>query len=510
MIGNLPTVPGALIGYLPKSGKPVYAQAGGEDEARSVEAREERIKAIDARLAELDAEYDNVPMPDEAREEWNTLNGERDQQANAVKELKARRDRMRQLVEQPGATERAGAAPAFVPNHGEDIYDLARIRTASRSEEEHAQRLRDNAMRAVERAKFAAVGGSQEKVQEHVARLLDSVDDRSGTLAQRILATGNPVYDRAFGKAVLRGLHTLTGDEQRAMAVGVGGDGTGGGLAVPFQLDPTIILASDGSISPLRQISRVEQITSKTWQGITSQGITVTRSQENAAAGGNEFTIAQPEVSPTRVIADVQFSVEIDQDWPQLRSEIARLLADAKQTEEDESFVTGSGTGNNPFGVVTTLASSSEVPATGAAVSLDDIDTLEAELPPRFRGRASYLASKAIYQAIRGAARSESLTNDRWTNMTMGQPATLDGFPAYEASAMATDFATAASRYLLFGDFSQFLIVDRLGMTVELNPHVTNGSGRWMGQRSIVAVWRNSSKVLVDNAFRVLTAPTTP
>src|SRR5690606_40992056 len=66
----------------------------------------------------------------------------------------------------------------------------------------------------------------------------------------------------------------LTAEEQRALSVGTDSEG---GFAVPFQLDPIIILTNDGSISPLRQIARVEQITTKTWQGVTSSGIKIGR-----------------------------------------------------------------------------------------------------------------------------------------------------------------------------------------------------------------------------------------
>lgn len=474
-------------------------------EPRSVEDREERVGEIDARLAELDAEFTGEVMPDEARQEWNELNAERDEHAAAVAELKRRRERLRALAGNQSATERAtGEAPTLIRSRGVDIYDMSRVRAESRDEDEYRAKLHDNAKRAIERAALAVPSGQREKVQAHIERLLENVDDRSGTLAKRILATGSPVYDRAFGKAVLGGMHTLTGEEQRAMSV-YGSSGADGGLAVPFQLDPTVILTSDGTVSPLRQIARVEQIVSKTWQGITSSGITVSRSAEGAAATGNEFTVGQPEVSPTRVIADVQFSVELDQDWNQLRGEIARLLSEAKDNEEDTSFVIGDGTGVNPGGIVTTLDAGSEVPTgTISTFDADDVDLLEAALPVRYRRNASFLANRAVYASFRSQVRAvNSAAGDRWVSHTADMPAMIDGYPAYEASAME-DNVTAAARLLVYGDFRQFLIVDRLGMNVEINPHVTNSTGRWTGQRSLVAVWRNSSKVLVDNAFRVL------
>jgi HK97 family phage major capsid protein len=480
-----------------------------DEEPRSIEDREERIKEIDARIAELDAEYTGTRMSDEAREEWNTLNAERDEHATTVKEMRARRERLKQVSGNPSATERAAepaAGPAFIRSRGVDIYEVSRIRSESSSEEEYREKLRDNARRAVERARYPLTQGqSREDIAEHVEDLLARADDKSGSLAKRILVTGSPIYDRAFGKAVMHGVHTWTAEEQRQMALS---PDAAGGFAVPFQLDPTVILTSDGSTSPLRQIARVEQITSKTWQGITSSGVTVSRSGEAAEASDDSFTIGQPEVSPTRVIANIEFSVEVDQDWSQMRSEISRLLMDAKEREEDSSFVVGDGTGNNPSGVVSTLGASSEV-AMGAAGTLDveDLYGLESELPVRFRSRARFLGNKGTYNAVR-ALSTGSDGGDLWVRLASGQPSELLGYPAHEASTMAS-LGTASGHVLLFGDFSQFIIVDRLGMTVELQPHVLGAANRrWTGQRAVVAIWRNSSLVLVDNAFRVLTDPT--
>src|SRR5690606_3842408 len=98
----------------------------------------------------------------------------------------------------------------------------------------------------------------------------------------------------------------------------------------------------------------------------------------------------------------VRFSVEIDQDWAGLRSEISRLLMDAKDREEDTSFVMGNGTGNNPSGVVATLQSGSLVDVgTTGSLSVTDLYNLEAALPVRHRARGRFLANKSTYQDIR-------------------------------------------------------------------------------------------------------------
>lgn len=468
-------------------------------EPRSIEDREARVAEIDARVAEIDAEYANEQMPDEARDEWNRLNAERDKHDSTVAELKRRKARLQKLAGNPAATERAATeTPALVRKRGDEIFDLTRIRAEARSEEDHRDRLHDNAKRVIERTAFPATGRGQDQAREHVEALLARVDDKHGTLARRIIATGSPVYDRAFGKVLMSGVHTLTSEEQRAMSL-VDGEG---GFAVPFQLDPTVLLTSAGALSPLRQISRVETIVSKTWQGITSSGITVSRSNEGVESGDNSFTIAQPEVSPTRVIADVRYSVEVDQDWTQLRSEVSRLLMDAKEVEEDTSFVTGTGVAPQPGGVVATLDVSSNVNTAAInTFAVGDIFLVEEALPIRFRRRATWLANKSTYNGIRtGAFGSDGA--DLWVRLASGQPSELIGYPAFEGTAVPSQAAT--NRFLLFGDFSQFLIVDRLGMTVEVNPHIVGANGRWTGQRAIVAVWRNSSLILVDNAFRVL------
>ena len=47
-------------------------------------------------------------------------------------------------------------------------------------------------------------------------------------------------------------------------------------------------------------------------------------------------------------------------------------------------------------------------------------------------------------------------------------------------------------------------IVDRVGMSVELVPHMVDGDGKLLGQRAIFAYWRNGSKILSSAAFRKL------
>jgi predicted phage gp36 major capsid-like protein len=70
---------------------------------------------------------------------------------------------------------------------------------------------------------------------------------------------------------------------------------------------------------------------------------------------------------------------------------------------------------------------------------------------------------------------------------------------------MESDFTTATNRVAIFGNFQNYIIVTKIGLTVELIPHMFDGSGDPTGQRGLFAYWRNSAEVVVDSAFRVLT-----
>lgn len=469
----------------------------------TVEERAARQSEIKARLAEIDSEYAGSELPDDVRSEWNTLDEEYELHERAIKDANERRERLARLAGETGKVERPSdyARPVVGARTAKNIFDLSEIRGLARSFDDLGSLYRDHAMRAVEVSRFPGTK-DREGAQTQVARLLDSIDDKNGTLARRILVSGSPVYERAFGKAVLAGnTNGLTTEERTALALGTD---TNGGYAVPFMLDPSVILTSDGSINPLRRIARVVQIVGKEWQGLTSSGITVSRDSEAAEVSDDGPTFAQPTVRTVKVQGFVPFSIEIEQDWATMRSELTMMLADAKETEEATSFITGDGTGNNPGGVPGSLDFATCQVDGGGSFSSADLYEVEEDLPPRWRARASWMANRSIYNRIRQLG-SSSDGGDLWVRLGQGLPPELIGYPAYEASAMTTTTAGTNDRLLVFGDFSQFLIVDRVGMSVELVPHLfATGANRPSGQRGLYAFWRNNATVLVDNAFRFL------
>lgn len=475
------------------------------EETMTVEEREARQSEIKARLTEIDTEYNGAALPDEARAEWDGLNVEHAENERAIADAMDRRERLRALADNPAATERVsnrsagyGTTSRSGPvRRPDNIYDLSAIRQDARSLDDLPQLYRDNAMRAIEQARFPGAD-DRSVAQAQAERVLSTVADKNGELARRFLVTGSPVYERAFGKYCMAlSTNGLTTEEQRALAVGAGATG---GFAVPFQLDPTIILTNNGSVNPLRQMARVEQITGKEWDGVTSAGVTVSRAAENEEADDNSPELAQPTVKAERVQGFIPFSREIDQDWSQMQAQMTRLLAEAKDDEEADSFVNGGGVAPAANGLIATLSASSNV--TANTFTVGSIYALEDALPDRFLDNAQFLAHRSIYNLARqfDTAGGANL----WVRLGEGLPPELIGYPARRTSAMPDGTLTVGDRYLLLGDFRNFLIVDRVGMTVDVIPHLFGANRRPTGQRGLYAFWRNNSKVLVDNAFRVL------
>jgi HK97 family phage major capsid protein len=242
--------------------------------------------------------------------------------------------------------------------------------------------------------------------------------------------------------------------------------------------------------------------------------VVVSRANELTEASDNAPTLAQPSVTPQRVQGFIPFSIEIGQDWGALQAEMTSMLQEAKDDEEATSFATGTGTAPQAQGVLT--GATTVVTSAGtAAFAVADVYAVEQSLGARFRPRARWVANRATYNLVR------QFDTTGGSNMWLDVPglaqglnnavptpgninATLIGYPAYEASAMSSTPTTAAQKPLILGDWRFFIIVDRVGMDVELIPHLMGASGRPIGQRGIYAIWRNNSAVLSANAFRVL------
>ena len=459
---------------------------------------------LKARLTELDGEFQGKAFSDEAREEFATLEDLIEQTEARQGEFQMRRNRIAKLAQDQANTVSIGQdmAPRSQRSHlPEDLHDVTGYRTRTMGEPAAMTALMvDGAKKIVERATFPHPEAKQDESKARIFRLLDTIDDPAA-LARRIIGTGNPLYGKGFAKGLASDFRDMGSSDMRA-AIEVQNETTAGGYAVPYVLDPTLILTSNGQANPLRQIARVESIMGNTWKGLTTAGISVARGTEAAAVDPDAVVFGQPSVTVDSIKAEIQFSIESDEDWPRLQSEMAMVIQDAKDYEESESFVNDTGAADHAEGVIYGLAATSDVGTTGDGLTIDDPGRLASRLPDRYEPNASWLGHRAVFSELDRLARAAGFNEP---SIAAANQPTLLGYPRYYSSAMESDFVTAAGDILLFGDFKAgFLIVDRIGLSIEIDPHVRDGDGKWTGSRALLAHWRNSSLILVDNAFRLM------
>jgi HK97 family phage major capsid protein len=245
------------------------------------------------------------------------------------------------------------------------------------------------------------------------------------------------------------------------------------------------------------------------WNGVTSQNVVWSFQAEGAEVGDSAPPFGQPSIPNFMARGFIPISIEAMADEQNVAQEVGRLLANGKLDLEALKFIQGSGI-NEPIGILTFLGISgnagSLVTTVGAgAFALSDLYTLQGSLPAHYRTDASWLSNNLIYNKIRqfDTAGGAAL----WTNLTTDRPAQLYGRDALEAEAIPGVVATTSPKsiILLYGDMSQFVITDRIGMAVEFIPHLFSTShNRPTGSRGWFAYYRTGSDLVNPTGVRAL------
>lgn len=440
--------------------------------------------------------------------------------AAAFDELATLAERINEIVTELQSRKNRAAALLGATRSGSGL----RIERGSIGDDDqgrNAHTPRDVAMRSLEgalKSKRLAERGA-----EIVEALMTTGPSASQSWAQRwAVAAGSEAYERAFAKLLTgdRGHLLWTPEESDAYRAvqalqserAMNSSDTAGGYMVPMTLDPAITLTSAGSINPLRELARVVQISTDSWNGVTSAGVTAEWTAEAAEVSDASPVLDQPSIPVHKGDAFVPFSFEIEGDAVSFMSELSKLLADAADQLTATAYTTGSGTGQ-PTGLLTALAgtpASKVAPTTPEAVTASDPYTVQNALPPRFQPNTVWTANLTIMNTLRqfetagGALKFPGLQNT---------PPTLLGRTVHENSNMDGTINAAATEQnypLVYGDFGQgFVIADRIGATLELVPHLFGANRRPTGQRGALLWFRTGSDVVVPNAFRVLSVPTT-
>lgn len=455
-------------------------------------AQVDEIRSTVVRLSEID---DITPEDDEeltaALEAFEARKAELD-------ELEARAARIEAAKAQ--ATQRhAGIdSPTILKRVEPSALDL---RSASRGE------LRDAALKVLE-TEGRGLAAHQEDHVDGLLRTKTAYTD-GAVIAKRMLVTESDAYRSAFAKAISQPVPAFDADEVRAInefrAMSEGVD-TAGGFGIPVLIDPSIILTSGAAAAPVLNLARVITITTDEWKGVSSAGTSWSYDGEGVAVSDDAPTLAQPNIPVYTARGFIPFSAEIGADYVGFATEMRALL--------DQGYIdlvasqTISGSGSAPQGIFTALDANTNVEVvvtTDGAFGAVDVLKVWKALPERYRANASWIMHTDVENEVRGFATSGP--GSYYTvDLSAGGIGTLFGRPVY-----TTDYApeftgvTTAANILVVGDFSNFVVAQRAGMSVELIPHlfdVTNN--RPTNQRGFFATARHGFDSVNDLGFRLL------
>lgn len=382
----------------------------------------------------------------------------------------------------------------------------------------------ERAQPAGERGRALDVLARQEHTAEHLTRAMlndvaRSVEaDKTDTFARWVVTAGDPDYLRAFHKIMRnptmgqfewddaeRAAFSRVQQLQRAMNL----TDAAGGYMVPFSLDPAIILTNAGTSNrALRQAFTVKTTATEAWHGVTSAGVTAEWKAEAAEVSDASPALGELSIPVHKGDAWVPFSFEVGMDASNFASEMAKLLADAKERLEAAAFIAGTGTGQ-PTGLITAAVAAGKTVATAAAdtLAVADLYAVKAALPARWRDRAAWLASENIYDRIRQFATGTGPQSAFWADFGDDRPSRLLGKPVYETSEMDGTIDAAATNYIAaYGDLKQYYVVDRVGTTIELVPHLFGANRRPTGERGFLMWFRTGGNLAVPDAVRVINA----
>lgn len=464
------------------------------------------IQVMRDRLAEIDAEFRSIhtaagdsALDDVAQSRWDTIDTEAAEIRSNIEKAEADEARAARVAES-----RARWGSVQVASAKRDAFDLSDMRGAS--EDMWLDRVRSAFDPAfARRGDSDAVGELLRKIE----RLEDMEDGQAAQLARYALAHGSASYRSAFRSLIAaqaRGISpVLSQSEAEAVRASMSLTSATGGYALPTLIDPTLIYTGTATNNPIRRISTIKQGTQDKWSGVTAGAVTTAWKGEGSAFTDGSPAAGGVTIDAAMLTAYVTGSYEIFQDSSWM-SDLPGLIQEGVDFAEGTAFVSGSGS-DAPKGIITaisaTVASTVTATTRGSFTSASVADTLALlnAVAVRFEDSSKWLMNKATYRTIA----QQVVGTDGVKVIDMTDRNNLLDLPVVRASDMPS--ATTSGNILaILGDFSRFIIYDRLGMNVEFIQNVVDGNGLPVGKRGLVAYKRVGSEVADVNAFRFLKA----
>ena len=463
-----------------------------------------KVEALRAELLELDAVEaptdEQVSRSTAALAEYDTAAAD----LEAARAYDAKMDVVRSAVADPKNRENGFGGSVYV-NAKKDPF--ANLDELARSNP------RDIIARATTALSEVEAYGVDDSARENAVRSVQ----RTPGAALHALVAGSPAYMRAFDKYMANQGDVLSWERDELEAIQLVRTalnittGASGQFLLPTLFDPTLILTGTAVRDGIRDIARVEQVTQNVWNGVSAGNVTAYWTAEAGVVTDGSPTLAHPAITAAKLTAYVPGSYEVFEDASQV-AQLPMLIAQGMDFVEQTAFISGSGSGA-PKGIVTaisaTAGSTVTITTRGSFTTASSVDVyaIVNAVPTRYENSSTWVANKATYNLINQMSPSGggSLFWQNFNANTIERPPLL-GYPIQQASDVANTYASGTV-FAILGDFSRYLIVDRIGVTVEYIPQVFDqATARPLGQRALIAHKRVGGDVLDVNAFRFLKA----
>ncbi len=459
---------------------------------RDLETMRKRAEDIEAEFATIHEAAGERALNEDEQTRWDALDTEQTQLRADIADEEAARERADRVA---ASRAKWGSLQVGAVRDASPFDNLDQVRNLP------DDALQDRAITAVEQVSYRRTPFFiSDQDRENATRMIEMVPGA----ARMALAYGSPEYMAAFRNYLSTGGQPVyTAEEAAAVRASMSLTSANGGYALPFLLDPTLIHTGDATKNPIRRIARVVTGTQDVWHGVTVSNVTTAWTGEGSAFTDGSPTTGGVSVDAAKLTAYVTASFEIFQD-SNLQAQLPGLIGESIDYAESAAFISGSGSGA-PTGVITAVSGTagSLVTATtrGSFTSASIADTLALlnALPVRYEDSSTWMMNKATYRTVEqqmvgtGAVKAVEMTNGNQ----------LMDLPVVRSSTM-TATTTSGNILVVLGDFSQYVVYDRLGVSVEYIQNVVDGDGLPVGKRGLVAYKRVGGDVSDVNAFRLL------
>ena len=307
-------------------------------------------------------------------------------------------------------------------------------------------------------------------------------------------------YKRAFTE-MLHGAR----NEHEVLQTGEDADG---GYLVPIEFERNIITGMDES-NVIRPLARVITTQSERKIPLAATHSVAQWTAENAAAAVSNPTFDQTSIDAHKLTDLAKVSIELLQDSMfDIPSYLSAEFSRAFGIAEEEAFCVGSGDGQ-PLGIFTHVYDGTthkdafqlgKETASVNAITADEVLDLIYSLKSPYRRNAKFLLHEKTVAAIRKLKDGNGVY--LWQPaLTAGEPDRLLGYPVV-CSPYVPQLGTAGNLVAAFGDFKNYWIADRMGITVQrLNElYATNG------QVGFIAAKRVDAKPILSEGVKLLQA----